>query len=553
MQKIYSQTSNSRRIDKREIGFESVADAEANIDSTLSVAGQTFSTGAGKWRAVTTVTLVVIANTSPQLYGTPLNGVWISDFGVVEDTDFSVEFRKAIKLGTVRLPSKRYIYDGVVITDDVVKVRGDKAPTVNAGFTGLENGSIIEGTFSTTAKTLDVRDFWCDLGTDTSAADGDGIKGTAALNAGVHLHAENVGALLKNKTSPFHAVLFESYLKVTGGNISGNHGFFGCVIKCQNVNLDGIYTNHNNSDGLFLKSDTTFGTCKNVNITNVIVDGDATQDFGIRVQADNAALSGVNITNFNIKGCATPVFAQTLTAPLTEVNLSKGVINDPTIRGIYSQAGTGTINGFHIDSVFMINVLDTGIEYSGSQKSVSLNNISIVYAVGTTQPDWDKGVVVGSTTSDTDFNNISISQLYSSVNRGSIKYNNATFLTGNTLGQYNCLLKGLGKPLMGFSAPTDTGATVKVTPVYNTREKVSFVKAAPTGNTTVTSFEFIAAGGTEVYDTGYVMTISNDSLFTYDVNNTPAGKILNKGGLNVSILTNEAVSWIWDGAAWLEL
>lgn len=530
--------------------FASVASMEANAGKLIKSAGEKCSTGAGKWVITTVVTLTLIANTSPQLYAKALNGVWIEDFGVVENTDFSVAFRKAITLGTVRLPSKRYLYDGGVIAGDVVKVRGAQAPTVNAGFTSLENGSIIEGTFSTTAKTVDIRDFWCDLGTDTAATDGDGIKCTAPLNAGIHLHVENVGALLKNKTSPFHATLFESYLKFTGGNISGNHGFFGCVIKCQNVNVSTIYTNRNDSDGLFLKSDTTFGRCKNVNISKIIVDGDGTQDFGVRAQAADDELSKINLGEVIVSGCATSVIAQTLTGVITELNIGKAILDDPTIRGVYSQAGTGIINGFTITELFIINALGTGVEYSGSQKSVSIGYANIVYATGTTQADWDKGIVVGATVSGTSFDNVSINQLYSSVNLGSIKYNNATFLDGNKLGQYTALIKGLGKPTMGLSAPTDSGVAVKVTPLYNTREKSSLVKAKPGADVTVTSFEHVAAGGTEVYDSGYVLSIINDDSFAYDVPNNPGGKILNKGGATVSIPTNEIASWKFGGAVW---
>jgi hypothetical protein len=477
----------------------------------------------------------------------------IEMFSAVANADSSAAIREGITFrgaAGVIIPAKRYIYDGTVITDDVVVVHGEKMPTVNSGFTSLENGSILEGTFSTTAKTVDIRNFGADLGTATAATDGDGIKCTTALNAGIGCHAENVIALLKNKISPFHATLFESYLKFTGGNISGNHGFFGCVIKCQNVNLTSIYTNKNDSDGLFLKSDTTFGTCKTVNIDNIIVDGDATQDFGVRAQADDAELSKVNLGNVIVGGCATSIIAQTLTGVLTELNIGKAILDDPTLRGVFSQAGAGTINGFNINELFIINALDTGVEYDGSQKSVSIGYANIIYATGTTQTEWDKGVVVGSTVSGTSFDNVSINQLYSSVNLGSITYNNTTFLDGNKLGQYTALIKGLGKPLMGFSAPTDTGATVKVTPVYNTREKSSLVKAAPTANTIVTSFEFIAAGGTELYDTGYELTIINDSAFTYTVNNDLGGKILNKGAANVAIATNEIERWVFGGAVW---
>ena len=500
-------------------------------------------------------TLDIIASTgiSQSITLTLHAGITIEQFGAVENTDSSLAIRRSITVmgaDGVTIPAKRYIYDGVVIADDVVVLRGEKMPSVNAGFTSLENGSIIEGTISFSGKSVDIRNFWADLGTGTSATDGDGIKCTAALNAGIHLHAENVGALLKNVSSPFHSTLFESYQRFTGGNISGNHGYFGCVIKCQNVNLSGVYTKNNYSDGLYLKSDTSFGRCKNVNINNIIAEGDGTQLYGMRVQADTDNLTGVNLSGYNIKGIATPILVQTLTSAITEVNITEGVINDPSTRATYIQAGTGAMNGINISSMLAVNALDTGVEFSGSMKSVSLSNVSIVYATGTTQTQWDKGVIVGSAISDTDFSGININQLYSSVNKGSIKYNNSTFLTGNILGQYNCILKGSGKPVMGASVPVDTGSTVKITPVYNSREKSSIVKAKPTANTIVTSIEFIAVGGTEVYDTGYELTVINDSAFTYTINHDVAGKIFNKAAANVIIPTNELVRYVFGGAVW---
>ncbi len=479
----------------------------------------------------------------------------IYDFGARPNEDSSRSIRRAItssKGAPVILPTARFIYDGVIITDDVVTLHGERAPTVNASFSSLENGSIIEGTFNTSAKIVDIRNFWADLGTDTAAQDGDGIRCTAPINQGISLNAENVGGLLKNVASPFHATLFESYQKFTGGNITGVQGFFGCVIKCQNVNLTSIYTERNNSDGLFLKSDTSFGQCKHVNIDNFIGNGDGTQDFGLRVQADNAELSSVNIGQVVISGCETSVITQTLTAPMTEVNIDKAILIEPSSRGVYSQAGSATINGFNINELFIINAENIGVEYSGSQKAVGIGYANIVYASGTTQTEWDKGILVGSVVSGTAFDIVNINQLYSSVNLGSITYNNATFSNTNVLGQYTAFIKGSGKPTMGFSAPTDTGASVKITPVYNTREKSSTIKAKPTADTTVTSIEFVAGNG-ELYDTGYEITVINDSTFIYTINNNIAGKIVNKGGLNVTIPTNEIARYVFGGGVWHEV
>lgn len=528
------------------VDYQSMID---NVENSINFTGQKITTGSSVWKTTTTVTLSEIDNTSPQLYAIPLNGLWIEDFGVVENTDFSTEFRLAITLGTVRLPSKRYIYDGVVITTAVVKVRGDKAPTVNAGFTSLENGSIIEGTFSTTAKTVDIRDWWCDLGTDTDAPDGDGIKCTTALNAGTHCHAQNVGALLKNKTSPFHATLFESYLKLTGGNISGNHGFFGCVIKCQNVVLRGIYTKNNDKDGLFLKSDNNFGICKKVNITGVVVIGDGSQDFGIRVQADTAILERVKIRGVHIEGCNTGIIGQTLTTfALADVTITDIFVSNPALRVVYAQvAATGIIINFHINQISATGVLDTGIEFSGDCRQIGANGVDIAYHESTTQAEWDKGIVIGSAVGVTTLDNISISQSFVPSTVGAIKYNNSP--EKNTIGQYTCNLLGTGKPLMGRSDPSSSGASVTMSPTYNRREKSSLTKSKHTSNSTVTAFDILYDGINE-YDEGYVHTIICDSSFTLTINNTFGGKIQNRAGANITLLTQETASWVFGGSVW---
>ena len=448
---------------------------------------------------------------------------------------------------------KRYYYDGAVIATDPIVLRGAGAPRPNAGKTTMVGGTIFEGTLSFTGKDLDLRDFGVDLGSATSAPVGDGLKCTATLNAGGHLHLENVSALLKNKTDAYHAIVLESYQEVTGGGIYGAHGYFGCVLKCQNVSLTRIKTSSNNTDGLYIKSDTTFGRSKNVNIGQVIVEGDGSQTNGVRVQATDDLIENVNIDQVLVSGCATSIFVQcTSASPITDVNIRQCVLTAPSSHGVNSSAGSATINGLALGDVSIVNAADTGIEFSGVHKAPSISHANIVFASGTTQTEWDKGVVVGASIVGTLFGSIAINEIYNIANLGGIKYNNTNWAYHNEIGMHLCILKGAGKPFLGFTAPTDTGATVKVTPSFNRREKSSLVKAKPTGNTIVTSFEHIIQSGglTELYATGHVLTIINDSAFTYTVNHTVGGKIINTGGANVVIAQNETASWVFGGAVW---
>ena len=110
---------------------------------------------------------------------------------------------------------------------------------------------------------------------------------------------------------------------------------------------------------------------------------------------------------------------------------------------------------------------------------------------------------------------------------------------------------GAGKPLMGRSNPATTGAAIDITPVYNRREKSSLTKSKHTANSTVTTFG-ILYDGTNEFDEGYVHTVICDSAFTLTINNTFGGKIQNKGGANIVLLTNESASWVFGGSVWHE-
>lgn len=55
----------------------------ANVTGVIDRDGQKFTTGITDWKATTKVTSFPISNTSPALYGRPLNGLWAEDNGAV--------------------------------------------------------------------------------------------------------------------------------------------------------------------------------------------------------------------------------------------------------------------------------------------------------------------------------------------------------------------------------------------------------------------------------------------------------------------------------------
>ena len=468
----------------------------------------------------------------------------------------SVAIRKAFLSGhPVRAFNKRYFYDGVNIATDHVILHGSAMPKPNSGRTTLVGGTIFQGKLSFSSLNADLRDFGVDLGADTGEAADDGLKCTTTLNAGGHLHVENITALLPGPDSAFHSLLFESYQRLTGGNLFGIHGYFGCVIKCQNVDISAIRTGWNSSDGLYLKSDINFGQCRRVNIGSVNVFGGSAQTFGVRIQAaDGVIIEDVQINKVIVRDCATPVILQCLgDSPITNVSLGRLLLITPSARALHSSAGTSIIQGLAIDQIAALNVPDVGIEFEGTHKFVSIQQARVIYASGTAQAQWNKGVIVGSAVQGTVFGSVVVNQAYVLSSVGAIQYNNPTWKLFNEIGAHSCVLKGSGKPAPGFTQPADTGAGVAIYPSYNRREKNSLVKAKPTANTTVTAIDIFAVAAAELFDPGYILTVVNDSAFTYTVNHSIGGKIVNQGAAAVAIPTNEARSWVFGGAVWHQI
>lgn len=176
----------------------------------------------------------------------------------------SKAIRDAIATGKiVKLGKKRYYYDGAAITDNFVAIEGVIMPRVNSDYTSLENGTIIEGKLFCSGSFVSLQNFGVDVGSATSATEDDGLKCTASLNSGKGLYLKNIVSLIKSESSQKHSVLLESYQNVYGENITGIHGYFGFVVKCQNVVLSNIGSEKTSSDGLYIKSDSNFGKSKN--------------------------------------------------------------------------------------------------------------------------------------------------------------------------------------------------------------------------------------------------------------------------------------------------
>ena len=540
--------------------FDTVTEMRDNTENAIFQSGQKVNTGAGTWRITTSVRPVVIANTSPQLYAFPLNGLWIEDFGAAEGADFSDELRDAIAAShgvTVHIPNKRFLYDGAVISDDVVKLKGEVMPVAKAGFTGLKDGTRIEGTLSFTGKNIWLSDLGVDLGTDTAASAGDGIKCTTTLNAGARLHVENIIALGKNPSDAFHALLFESYQKVTGGNIHGINTLFSCVIKCKDVNLSSVYGQNSQSRGLYLKSDTTFGKSWYINIGNVIVDGNGQSGQGLYIQSDGADMENVNIQNVLIRGYAAPVEANVTGSgtAVKSVNMGNVTLIGATSNAMLVNAPSQLLKDFKISKLSIIDCEARAIWSNGNVNHLQVGMCHIDYAAGTLGAVMEDAVRIGVDTLKTTIGSLTITRNGSALDSdlGFINYENNK--ANNILGPRICKIKGVGVPETGVSLKASGGGNITLDPVDNVMGKNTTMTTETTASATVTAINNERYTGVQ-FETGTTLTIINNSPgFTLTINHDPgSGNVRNKGSVAIVLGSNDAAMYVMNkDGVWTEI
>lgn len=145
----------SQRVNAMKTLFKVTTDsyqtATANANGIINKVGQKFSTGAGLWKTVTLVTSTAIANTSPQLYAIPLNGVWFDDFGADPTlaTDNHAKYELCLSVtpagDTIRYGNGSYLIgDNIVHPQKRINHKGvSKALTVVPIVGGQQTGTAI--------------------------------------------------------------------------------------------------------------------------------------------------------------------------------------------------------------------------------------------------------------------------------------------------------------------------------------------------------------------------------------------------------------------------
>lgn len=468
----------------------------------------------------------------------------------------SIAIRSAVSAAAgnpISLLINRYFYDGATIEISAIRIHGSGMPQVNSGKTALENGSIIDGTFAFICNDAEFKDFGVDVGSGSAAADGDALRVSATtLNAGGHLHTQNIVGLCKTSSVAYHALLFQSFLKHTGDNLHGIYGLFGFVSKCQNVDLGLIHTIENDESGVLLKSDTGFGRCGDVSIQRVICDCSAAQKRGFHVQSSDAPLRDVQIGIIKSDGAEENVLLQCGASGIELRNISIDTILSKNSQskdlGVDCISGTASIFNVNVGKLVTEGTQIFGIRVIGNGDTDDLNIESafINYATGITQAVMNDSCFIGGSTTKSRIGDLTILLNFTTAQIGGITYSNLS--DTNVLGSRVATVYGAGIT-NGLSEPSLTGTGNSVTiPVNVSGDSFSIIRATPTA-TGVEVDEFVeAVTGADNFVKGHRLVILNNSLYAMDVLHGPSNGIYNTAGATKTIAQNESATWVHGGS-----
>jgi hypothetical protein len=464
----------------------------------------------------------------------------------------------------VWLGNKRYYYDSTTITNAKVRIYGQGMPQVNSGKTALENGSIIDGSFPFTSSDADFRDFGVDNGSASDSAEGDALRTTASINAGGHLHTENIVGLCKS-ASASHALLFQSHSSHSGNNLLGVYGLFGFVSKCQNVNLGLVQSIDNDESGVLLKSDTSFGRCRNVYIERVVAESSVSQKRGFHIQSSNDSLNNVQVGSIMADGCIDNVLIQLGSSGPEMRNvqigeiLSKNAISRDLL--IDTTSSTGIIYDVSVNSIITEGTLLNGFMAlgNGQIRDINIVHAFINHAAGATDSQLENSCFIGASVSRSNIGHLSIFRNFNPAFLGGILYSNAS--TGsNTLGARYAKVYGAGALDTGYIASSISGSDQTIIITFNrSGDPITYISATPANATgdSVNTFdnEYIGITGyaASPFRRGQVLTIKNDSSNALTIKHNVGGKIRTSGETNKLIANFDTLSFVWSGEFWSQI
>jgi hypothetical protein len=452
-------------------------------------------------------------------------------------------------------PAGRYKYTAGANATNNVSIVGEKMPVINGTGTALESGSIIVGTLKLTGKNIAVRNIGIDHGSAAFPSSPENALSisynagpSGGNNRGDSAIVENVVCLCADPTDPYHGCLVEGYVNCLVNNVIAQNSFFPFAFKVQRANISNLISKRSGLDGIIIKADTQFGDCDYVNVNNVSIEGSlgVTSNL-IRINSFDAQMERINISNVTGNSATRGIYLDingSTGIAVNELQISNIAMSGLT-TGMLISGGAGTVYSTHVSNASFVNVSGQVMQLTGTLNSVKLNGLYGSLTVGSTniQDAIDVGGLVQSFSAD----NVDLVIAFSATNLAGIEMNNSYL--NNWLGRGKFQISGVGIPRYGFSEPTITGTDQTITPTWDGRNNESFVRAIPDAGVTVNVIDREMPNTTR-FPRAYRLTIVNDSVNSMVIKHNPAGYIFNRGAVDFTLNSNEAVTYVFSSAIW---
>jgi hypothetical protein len=303
--------------------------------------------------------------------------------------------------GVVKLQIATYISpfmsDATTMGTNNIHFAGSKMPSVNAGSTALEKGTIIQGVFSIEAHNASVSDLGVDVGSDYCTAVGAtaGLEGLDVTGLGTFpsptnpwkgFRAENIQVLGQSPTTVAHAFLIDYVDGAFIKNIHTKYNEHGIVFKALNTTASGLWATDHYADGLIIRSsyyaNESNSNYSGINITATVQGGGG----GLRISAEDAYMNNENISDVYVNN-TTYGFWTTGTAPWGNSGMN---LTNANVTNIGS-GGYGPGVGYQIDPttdhLTMNNVtaqhgLSTGFVVARGATNIKINNANSLTNAG---------------------------------------------------------------------------------------------------------------------------------------------------------------------------
>jgi hypothetical protein len=219
-----------------------------------------------------------------------------------------------------------------------VRIQGSRLPTYKSDFSGLENGSIIDGPFFAFANGLELDLIGVDSGPNVCASRYGGVEQEGLLLCSVNhaspsyvsgVHVGRVRALCKSPTAAVHACLIEA---IDGGVVEfaeGAYATHGIAVKSKRMKIGVLSGLETGGESVILKSD-SYGVLDDVQVACVSArSNDSTQDggFGLLIEAVTSSGGAVSVGSVRAWKKATGVCVRSNGAFTTDVNIGS-VLSD---------------------------------------------------------------------------------------------------------------------------------------------------------------------------------------------------------------------------------